>query len=126
MLHTLHSESDCISDHQFQYLWHFNWDSVLLYSAETQTCMCRAFSLTEMFNLKVIGKNPNISKWNCEFNLSQKGRCYVSKCSLFDNTTKNSLAIWQILGVCNSCFISLRHFLCTMLGDKGPLTVVGV
>ena len=62
-------------------------DTVLL-SIENTNLHMPSLQLGGNFEFNVIRKNPNISEWNCESNLCQMCRCYVSKSSLFDNIAK--------------------------------------
>ena len=80
------SLSDCISKSSVS-IFVTSGDSVLL-SIENTNLHVPSLQFGGNVDFNVKQKNLNISEWNCEFNLCQMRRCYVSNFSLFDNIAK--------------------------------------
>ena len=95
-------------------------DSVLL-SMENMNLHVPSLQCGGNFHFNVILKNPNNSEWNCELQSYQTRRYYDS---IFSGLKQFKITQQQVLGVNNSCFISLKRFPCAMLGDNCPSKVL--
>ena len=96
-------------------------DSVLL-SMENMNLHMPSLQFGRNFHFNVILKNPNNSEWN-SVNCDPTKRVDIM-IQFFSGLKQFKITQQQGLGVNNSCFISLKHFPCAMLGDNCPSKIL--